>query len=532
MRFSLRLGLICVALAAAAIAAGCGGDGGGEAVTPETGITEITPPDASLYADAVIKPEGDLKDSLDSFLSAVLDTDSPGSKITGLIDERFQHNGEDKTFADDVEPWLGDEGGVFTIGFADDAPALTAVQSEDPEAGVELLSSASANLSGEEYKGVSYEIDEDGNAFGAIGDFVALGDRPAFKAAIDASDGESLANSDRFRDAVDELPSDALGRIYGDVNGLVARVAKDNGVPESTVQNVLSRLGIKGTFTAAAQAGDKRISLDVVGVPGLGTTEPSKVLGSLPSDAWLAVGVGDFGGRLKGLADRIEAAGIPGIGKGVVAAAVESQTGIDLNEEVFPWLGDAALFIRGTDPDSLEGALVLESTDDAAAAQTVDALRSVAAEQGLGTVEPLGLSGEGAGFTIIRDSDTTDSTETTETTSTTGLIEPTEPTRTSQPINVVQQKGRVIIALGDSATAAALTPIKKLEASPAFAAASGALGDDGPAFFVSAKVAIDYLAASAGLDNPDFKLLEPYLKRLSYLTVGNEDALEIILGAE
>ena len=214
--------------------------------------------------------------------------------------------------------------------------------------------------------------------------------------------GESLANSNRFRDAVDGLPSDALGRIYGDVKGLVAQAASENGVPEATVQGVVSKLGIKGTFTAAAVAGDKNISLDLEGVPGLGTSEPSKVLGSLPSDAWLAVGVGDLGGRLKGLIDKIEAAGIPGVGSGVLSSAIELQTGIDLNDEVLPWLGDAAFFIRGTEPGALEGALVLESKDDEAAAQTVETLRGTAAAQGLGSVQPLGLSGEGTGFTIIR----------------------------------------------------------------------------------------------------------------------------------
>ena len=88
-----------------------------------------------------------------------------------------------------------------------------------------------------------------------------------------------------------------------------------------------------------------------------------------------------------------------------------------------------------------------------------------------------------------------------------------------------------MIGLGDAATVAALTPIKTLAKSPSFAAASGALGDDGPAFFVSADQAVQYLAASIGLDDPNFKLLKPYLARLSYLTAGGEDSLKLIARA-
>src|SRR4029079_5970127 len=193
-----------------------------------------------------------------------------------------------------------------------------------------------------------------------------------------------------------------------------------------------------------------------------------------------------------------------------------------------PWLGDAAFFIRGTEPGALEGALVLESKDDEAAAQTVEALRGTAAAQGLGSVQPLGLSGEGTGFTIIRRS----SSESSVTSGTSSTSEPTEAPEPSQPIDVVQQDGKVVIGLGDAATVAAPAPIKRRDKAPSFAAASGALGDDGPAFFVSADQAVQYLAASIGLDNPNFKMLKPYLARLSYLTAGGGDSLKLIVGAD
>lgn len=496
--------MLCAAIATAALVAGCGGGDSNQ----NSGITEIAPADASLYADAVIRPSGDQKASLDSFLSAVLDTDDPGAKITDLIDQGFKDNGESKTFAADVDPWLGDEAGVFTVGFADNPPALAAVQSDDPQAGVQLLESESTNVQKQTYKGIPYEIDRNGDAFGAIGDFVALGDPPAFTAAVDASKGDSLADSQRFQDAVKDVPGDALGRVYGDVKGLIGQVAQDQGVPAGTVEDVVSKLGVEGTFVASAEAGEKSVSLDLQGLGGAAGAEPPTLLGELPADAWLAFGVGDVGGKLQNIVDEIESAGIPGVEKGTIAAAVQSQANLDITNDVFPWLGDAALFVRGTEPGNLDGALVLESKDDAAAARAMNALREIVQTQGQGTPQPLELGTGGNGFKLDSPS-------------------------AAQPINFVQQNGKVVIGYGDAATQEALTPALTLGDAPTFAAATGSLGDNGPAFFVSAEQAVNVLAAGSAAADPRFQQIAPYLQRLSYLTAGGGDgALKIVLGAK
>jgi hypothetical protein len=495
--------MLCAALAGAALVAGCGGGGDSN---QNTGITEIAPADASLYADAVIRPSGDQKSSLDSFLSTVLNTNDPGAKITELIDKAFKDNGETKTFAADVDPWLGDDAGVFTVGFENNPPALAAVQSDDPQAGVQLLESESPKAQKQTYKGVPYEIDENGDAFGAIGDFVAQGDPSAFTAAVDASKGNSLADSQRFKDAVKDVPSDALGRIYGDVKGLIGQVAQQQGVPAGTVEDLVSKLGVEGTFVASAEAGDKSVSLDLHGLGGAAAAQPPTLLGDLPADAWLAFGISDVGAKLKSIVDEIESAGIPGVGKGTIAAAVQSQANLDINADVFPWLGDAALFVRGTDPANLDGALVIQSNDEFAAARTVNVLREIVQSQG--TPQPLDLGSGGNGFKLVSPS-------------------------AAQPINFVRQPGKVVIGYGDAATQEALTPARTLGDSPSFTAASGSLGDNGPAFFISAEQAVNVLAASSASTDPTFQKIAPYLQRLSFLTAGGGDgALKIVLGAK
>ncbi|MCA1656934.1 MAG: DUF3352 domain-containing protein [Actinobacteria bacterium] len=388
---------------------------------------------------------------------------------------------------------------------------MAAVKSDDPAAGVQLFESESKKLQKQTYKGVPYEIDENGDAFGAIGDYVALGDPPAYTAAIDASQGESLADSQRFKDSVEKLPSDSLGRVYGDVQGLIARVAKQQGAPVNTVQNVVSQLGIEGTFTAAAQAGDKSISLDLNGVPGLGTAQPSTALATLPGDAWFALGLGDLGGKIKNLVDNIEAAGIPGLGKGTISAVVQDRTNINLATDVFPWMGDAAIFIRGTEPGKFDGALVIESKDSAAADRAINFLRDFVQSTGQGKPQPLDVdTGAGTGGNGFK------------------LVSPSAP----QAVNFVQQNGKVVVGLGDSATQEALSPSKTLSEVPAFAAAKSAFGDTGPSFFVSAEQALEFLAASASGSDPGFKQVEPYLQRLLFLAAGGDNGLKITLGAK
>lgn len=498
--------LACAALAAAALAAsGCGGgdDGSGP------GVASIAPVNSSLYADAVLRPEGDQKAQLDSFLSAVLDTNDPGAKVTDLINQAFDKNGENKSFAEDVDPWLGDRGGVFTVGFQDDPPAVAAVQASDADAGVKLLESESATTTKKEYNGVPYEIDENGDAFGAIDDFVALGDESAFKASIDASKGDSLADTDRYTKAVADVPDDALGSAYLDLNGLIGQVAHEQNAPKSVVDNVVSKLGVGDSLVVSATAGDKSVGLDLGGLGGSTADAPSALLAGLPSDAWFAFGFEDVGKRVNTLLKDLASVGIPGVTEDTIALAIQQQAGIDLRADLTDWLGGAAVFIRGADPAHLDGALVLESTDDAAAAQAMNTLRDVVQEQGQGTPKPLELGSGGNGFTL-------------------------DSPAAAQPINFVQQNGKVVIGYGDAATQAALTPPDTLAQAPSFTAASGSIGGGGPQFYLAVPEALAVLAHDAAAKaDPQFAMILPYLQRLSYLTAGGgADGLKIVVGAK
>ena len=55
------------------------------------------------------------------------------------------------------------------------------------------------------------------------------------------------------------------------------------------------------------------------------------------------------------------------IGGAAVAAQFKQATGLDLQQDVFSWIGDTGVFVRGADMATLDGALVISSTDDARA---------------------------------------------------------------------------------------------------------------------------------------------------------------------
>ncbi|MGZ5339933.1 MAG: DUF3352 domain-containing protein, partial [Solirubrobacterales bacterium] len=354
---------------------------------------------------------------------------------------------------------------------------------------------------------VKYQINDEGDAFGAIEDFVALGDEPAYRAAIDASEGDSLADAEKFKDAISDISDDALARGYLNLKALIGQVAQEQGVPSGTAASVASKIGIDDSLVLSMESAPKSVALDLHGLGGFGGPAPD-LLGNLPADTSLAVGISDVGGKLKSLVEKVESAGIPGIGKGTIAAAVQTQADLDINEDLFPWLGDAAVFVRGTDPSTADGALVIQSKDDAAAALALDKLGQLLESQGQGSLKPLSLGSGGNGFEL------------------------TNP-NFSQPINFVQQNGLFVIGVGEAATQAALTPTETLADAEPFTAATGTLGDGGPAFYAAIPQLVSLIAASPNTNAAQFAQLRPYLDRLAYLTGGtSEGGVKIVLGAK
>lgn len=98
---------------AASVVLGIAGCGGGD----PGGLASFAPPDAPLYAEFVLRPEGDQAGAVESFAERVGGIDDPGAELVAGLDAVFADNDLDYTYANDVEPWLGERAAVFVRSF-------------------------------------------------------------------------------------------------------------------------------------------------------------------------------------------------------------------------------------------------------------------------------------------------------------------------------------------------------------------------------------------------------------------------------
>ena len=168
---------------------------------------------------------------------------------------------------------------------------------------------------------------------------------------------------------------------------------------------------------------------------GLGG-EASDLLTELPADSWVAMAQTDFGKLLDFYIDAV--ADVVG-GRDTIERQLQAATGLDLERDVIAWMGDFGVFVRGTSVAELDGALIIETTDEAASGRLLEALGRLVTTQAQGAVRigPLSAPGGGEGFTVSS-----------------GAI--------PKPIHVFQRDGRVVFAYGDTAASDAVDAGSKL----------------------------------------------------------------------
>jgi Protein of unknown function (DUF3352) len=223
--------------------------------------------------------------------------------------------------------------------------------------------------------------------------------------------------------------------------------------------------------------------------------EGSGEAGELPADSWLGMAQPDLGKTIDGYVD-LAASAIGG--RDVIEQQLRQATGLDLEEDVISWMGDWGAFVRGASVEELNGALFVETSDEAASGRFIDALARLArenAEPGM-RIGPLALGGGGEGFTVRS---------------------PELP----QPVHIFQRDGKVVAAYGDAAARDALDPAETLADSPDFTQAEEALGGDYAISFYVAVAPILELADSAGAaSDEDWQKARPYLEPLGALVGG------------
>ncbi len=489
------LTLLTVLSLSALVLAACGRD------ESASSASSLAPADSAVYAEFTLEPEGDQKRAIDAIVAKFPGSGSAGARLQELIEQGLREADAPITYRDDIKPWLGDEGAFFATAGGrsaelDTAAALLATDDEE-SARDALEKSFEGKAKEKSYKDVDYLLADDGETAAAVTDgVVVLGSKSGLEAALDAADGGSrLSDDEDYETALQDAAKDRLGLFYLNSPELFKATAQWQGaaLPGSF------RKFFEEPYVATVAADEDGVVFEASTPEALAKTVPflgqgSELVNELPADSWLALAQPDLGK----LADfYIDAFAPVAGGRDTIEGQFKAVTGLDLESEVLGWMGDFAVFARGTSKADLDGGLVVETTDPAATEKFLRRLLVLARAQNEPgtTVTALGLPGGGQGFSV-RDADL------------------------AQPVHVVLRGDRLVVAYGDSAAEDAFDPAERLGDAPEFSAAAESLDGYEVSFYLAMGPVFDLIDSTPAAAEPGWQQAKPYLEPLSALVGG------------
>lgn len=498
-----RLALPVLALLAAALVfAGCGGGSS----SSSGDLAGFAAPGSLVYVEGTLRPSGELKSNVDSLAQAVGGIDNLGEYVVAKLEGSARGKGEPFDYAKEVEPWLGEKTGVAFKGLKEGklTEPVVVVESTDVAATREFVDTQTEEskvpYKDGSYEGVDFKVGgPNDNAIGVVGESLVVSEagEGGFKAAVDASNGESLADEARFDDAISAASDGSLVDAYVDVGGLIE--ASGNGI-EPKAQEILENAGIdpsEATAVASVVPGSDQVEIDLssdLGGEEAPSGDASALLGSLPADSFAALGAANFGDQATEGIDKLDEAGIPGQVPPNQLKSSLSAIGIDL-DKIATSLKEAAVFAQGSSKNSLGGALVLTS-DSNEAAKTVANLGVLLRRTGSPGVTAV-TSGGASGFSIH--------------TAELG----------KKPLVAVAKGERVAIGYGLAPALQGLaTEGKTLSGVAGYKAAVSALGDTPISGFVDGTGALGLAEALVPPSETGFQEAKRYLKSIEYIAIG------------
>ena len=479
---------ITALLSAIAVATGCG-NGGSSA----SGAASLAPADAVVYGEATLDPSDDQQAAIDALIEKFPGQGSAGELIRGLLEKAFSESDTGLSYSKDIEPWLGDRAGFFVASLtsgADSSAALLVATDDEDKARDAIEKAAKANAGkARSYEGHDYQAIA-GGAAGVVDGWVVLGSESGFKAAVDTAEGGAqIEDDDAYTKALDDAPEERLGFVYFNTPAFVKQLQKTGPGASLGPFADLFKDPVLATFNATEQG----VRLEATLPESLSSAFP--ILGEsggraadLPADSWLAIAQPDLGKTISYFVDAF--GGLAG-GRDMLAQQLKAATGLDLDEDVISWMGDWSLFVRGESVAELNGALIVETSDEAASARFIDAVARLARK--------------------ANDARVTD---------TNGGVTVSSPD-VPEPIHLFQRDGKVVLAYGAAAAADALDPGEKLGDSQAYKDAQEALGGDYDLSFYLGFEPIFALVDSTGAgDDEGWQKVKPYLEPLGALVVG------------
>lgn len=520
---TIRAALLAFGGAVSLLAAGCGGD------DEPSSLAALVPPDAPFYVEGTIRPEGDRAEAIIELSQRIGGIEDPDRRIVDLIDQGLAEEGTGLTFAEDIDPWLGEEAAAFVRsiepsafagGMADAAYMVEVTDAAAAQDFLDAIPDASDTAFEERsYEGTDYQVDtEEDMVVGLITDaYMVAGTENSFKAAVDAADGEALADGDDFSEVVGDLDDDALAEMWLDIGTVIDAAAEGTGADSAEIDAARSALGplLDGPIAMSLAATPETITLDTSAAGDDGFGGNTELLEALPASAWLGLSLADAGETasrtLTALGSLGSDLGESALDGDAIAGAIEAQTGLDLEEDVLSWIADAAFYVSGTSEAEFEAGAVIEASDSERAATAIAAGREAFEQAAGGVTQPPRLPDAEEGFSA------------------------TSPTG-DQAVEIALRDAVVVGALGSADPAAnALEPEESLGDSETFGQALDALGDD---YAASMFVAVqDFLVVAEKGDDgdTDYDAARPYTQALEYLILGtagedDRDLSRFVLG--
>ncbi len=351
----IRVGAVLLALLAVLLVAACGSGGGGSSKSSTSGggsvpaSADYTPSSSAGYVYLATDPSSGPWKAADELLKKF-----PGrAQLIALIEQSLAK--QKLSYEQDIKPALGPETALGLLSLqGTNGNAVAITKPSDPAKLKALLD----KLDSSGKKAVTQQV----------GDWTLASDS---QAALDkgaaAHSGSALTDNATFKEAMGELPGDALAKVWLDGATLTklakTRAAGSGGVPTVPGLGNLVSLAVAltpqsdGVSLQAISKTDKPITLVAQYSSKLVSQVPSGVLAYLSFD---------------GLDKAINALA----GTAAVKAQlgqIESQLGVSLAELAPLFAGEGALYVRQGVPLP-EITLVLQQADEATARTTADKL--------------------------------------------------------------------------------------------------------------------------------------------------------------
>ena len=256
MRPLRSIAVLAACLAVVAFAASGCGNGSSSGGLGDS--LSYVPADSPFVVAIDTDLDGEQWGALDSILNRFPAADT----IKGLLKSQLSMGQEGVDFDKDIKPLLGNPAVISAtdvgsfLSNADQAGFVAALQVKDKDALDSLIEKTGAKQDGEE-SGATVYTDQD-TSFAVKDDVVVLaGSRELLVAALKRADGGDSLSEDDFDKGLEGLPTDALARVYVDVQGLLSQSEEARAARKIAWVGALRKLGL--TITAHEAGGRRRL---------------------------------------------------------------------------------------------------------------------------------------------------------------------------------------------------------------------------------------------------------------------------------